>query len=247
MKKELFIGNLVAKPGVVYDWTEITGNLDANAVKMTKAFPRLVKIGGYLHLASLTSADGLKLPQSIGGYLHLGSLTSAERAKIATEQNDTRARSEAIAISRAMLLSAFAASGYSFADGILARIVSQRGSVSRVIVCGKTEISYLITNGDDFSHGKTLAEARDGLLYKIGSRDTSEFKSWTLDREISKRDAIRAYRIITGACEQGVKTWLEQRETPEKITVRGIIELTRGAYGADKFAGFFVEREAVVK
>ena len=44
---------------------------------------------------------------------------------------------------------------------------------------------------------------------------------------------------ITGACAQGTRLWLEQRQTPEKITVAGIIELTKGAYGAETFAGFF--------
>ncbi|MDE2098436.1 MAG: hypothetical protein KGL39_14380 [Patescibacteria group bacterium] len=136
-------------------------------------------------------------------------------------------------------MASFAATGYSFADGILAHIVSSRGRVSRVIICGKTEVSYWVTDGEAFSHGKTLKEARNGLLYKIGSRDTSEFKKWTLEKEVSKRDAIRAYRAITGACEGGVRAWMEQRKTPEKVTVSKIIKLTEGAYGAEKFKEFF--------
>jgi hypothetical protein len=140
---------------------------------------------------------------------------------------------------RALLLASFAAAGYSFADGILARIVSQRGPVSRVVVCGQTEVSYLVTNGDAWSHGKTLTDARDSLMYKIGSRDKSVYKTWTLDRMVTKKEAIHAYRIITGACEAGVRSWMEQRETPEKITVKGIVEITKGAYGAAEFERFF--------
>ena len=102
-------------------------------------------------------------------------------------------------------------------------------------------MSYLVTYREAFSHGKTLAEARDGLLFKIGSRDTSEFKGWTMDREVSKRDAIRAYRAITGACEQGTRNWMEQHEVPEALTVGGIIKLTSGAYGSDTFKKFFSE------
>ena len=138
-----------------------------------------------------------------------------------------------------MLLSAFSAAGFSFADGVLARIVFRRGPVSRVVICGKTEVSYLVTDGEAWSHGKTLAEARDGLMYKIGSRDTSEFKGWALDRVVSKRDAIRAYRAITGACKGGVRAWLEQRKTPDSLAVENIIEMTKGAYGADAFKKFF--------
>src|SRR3990167_7980036 len=112
-----------------------------------------------------------------------------------------------------MLISSFAAAGFSFADGVLARIVSQRGAVSRVVICGRTEVSYLVTDGESWSHGKTLAEAGDGFMFKIGSRDPSEFKAWTLDSVVSKRDAIRAYRCITGACEGGVRAWMGSRET----------------------------------
>lgn len=36
-----------------------------------------------------------------------------------------------------------------------------------------------------------------------------------------------------------MRAWLEQRQTPEKVTVQGIIDLTKGAYGAEKFAGLF--------
>ena len=38
--------------------------------------------GGYLYLGGLTSAEGLKLPESVGGYLDLGGLTSAERKAV---------------------------------------------------------------------------------------------------------------------------------------------------------------------
>lgn len=58
---------------------------------------------------------------------------------------------------------------------------------------------------------------------------------------VSKSDAIMAYRSITGACAKGTRHWLEQRQTPEEITVSGIIDLTAGAYGADAFKKFFVE------
>ena len=150
--------------------------------------------------------------------------------------NDTEAANKC----RAMLLSSFAAAGFSFADGILARIVSQRGPVTRVVICGRTEVSFLVTDGEAWSHGKTLAEARDGLLYKIGSRDTSEFKKWTMESVVTKRDAIRAYRTITGACESGVRNWMEkQGNTPDTITVSGIVAMTVGAYGAETFKGFF--------
>jgi hypothetical protein len=210
--------------------------------------PELTSVGGYLDISAdaklpvLTSVGGslgiradAKLPvlTSVGGYLGI-SADGKLYAPHAKKEDST-----AVQKCRAMLLSSFAAAGFSFADGVLARIVSTRGPVSRVIICGKTEVSYLVTDGEAFSHGKTLAEARDGLLFKIGKRDPSEFKAWTLDQVVTKRDAIRAYRVITGACEGGVRSWMESRQTPDSLTVKEIIGLTVGAYGADTFKGFF--------
>ena len=176
-------------------------------------------------------------------YKRVTSYISASSGKIEAgafpkqiKTNDTEAANKC----RAMLLSSFAAAGFSFADGILARIVSQRGPVTRVVICGRTEVSFLVTDGEAWSHGKTLAEARDGLLYKIGNRDTTEFKKWTMDSVVTKRDAIRAYRTITGACEGGVREWMEQQgETPDTITVQRVVNMTKGAYGADTFREFF--------
>lgn len=82
-------------------------------------------------------------------------------------------------------------------------------------------------------------EARDGLMFKIGKRDPAEFKAWTPEKVVTKAEAIKAYRVITGACEGGVRAWMKNHKTPEKITVKEIITLTKGAYGAEQFAGFF--------
>jgi hypothetical protein len=65
-----------------------------------------------------------------------------------------------------------------------------------------------------------------------------------LDREVTKGEAIQAYRVITGACEAGVRDWLAKREAPDKVTVRGIIEMTKGAFGSEQFEQFFC-KEAV--
>lgn len=182
-------------------------------------------------IAKAAAEPKIEVHIEAGGGLDLGSLTSPTNHK----GNNSRARGMA----RAALMADFAAKGYSIADGILSKIVQTRGNVSRVIICGKTEVSYLVTDGEAWSHGKTLKEARESLIYKIGSRDTSEYKAWTLGKKVTKAEAIKAYRIITGACEGGVRAWLEQRRTPEEITVEGIIALTNGAYGAEAFKNFF--------
>ena len=266
-----FSGDITAKPGDVYPYVEVNGNVfAADVADFKKTFPNLVKVGGYLYLNALTSipegfnptvGGGLDLnaltsiPEgfnpTVGGGLYLRSLTSIPEGFNPTVGGGLDLRSltsipeglgnniDALDKCRSLLLSSFAAAGFSFADGILARIVSKRGPVMRVVICGKTEVSYLVTDGEAWSHGETLAAARESLIYKIGSRDASEYKAWTLDRKVTKAEAIKAYRIITGACEGGVRAWLGQRETPETTTVEGVIDRTKGAYGAEVFKKFF--------
>ena len=217
--------------------TSVGGSLDASGADTKTAFPRLTSVGGSLDARGADTKTAFPRLTSVGGSLDARGADTKTAFRDDIKWNDPA--NNALSKCRAMLMSSFAAAGFSFADGVLSRIVSTRGPVSRVIICGKTEISYLVTDGEAFSHGKTLGEARDGLLFKIGKRDPSEFRAWTLDKVVSKRDAIRAYRTITGACEGGVRAFMEQRQTPESATVKEIIRLTAGAYGAKQFEDFF--------
>ena len=257
MKSEnVFDGDLKADAGKVYQYTRITGSVYASGADTKTAFPKLTSVGGYVDASGADTKTAFPKLTSVGGSVYArGADTKTAFPKLTSVGGSVCARGdwshvktgakgiehEVTQRCRARLLSAFAAAGFSFSDGVLTRIVSQRGHVSRVVICGSTEVSYLVTDGDAYSHGKTLAEARDGLLFKIGKRDPSEFKAWTLDQVVTKRDAIRAYRTITGACEGGVRSWMEQHQTPETISVKGIIDLTTGAYGAEAFKAFFAK------
>ena len=194
--------------------------------------PALTSVGGHLSIQPSAKLEAPALT-SVGGTLYIQPSAKLEAPKVI--YNDKNA----LALCRKSLNDSFAKNGFVLADGILAKLISRRGPVSRVIICGKNEISYLVTDGENYAHGKTLKEARESLIYKITSRDTSEFKVWRLDEIVTKRDAIRAYRAITGACEAGVRTWMEQRKTPESISIKDIIKLTEGSYGAREFKEFF--------
>ena len=120
--KKIHQGDLIAKPGVVYGFEEITGDIYARGADTKTAFPKLTSVGGHIDA--------------------MGDFTT-------TKQNDNSAASRC----RSMLIASFAAAGFSFADGVLARIVSQRGGVARVVVCGKVNVSYLVTDGEAFAEG----------------------------------------------------------------------------------------------
>lgn len=135
---------------------------------------------------------------------------------------------------------------YMIADGILSKILSKKGNVFKVYICTKytdgftTTPTYIVQVGDFFAHGETVKEARESLIYKISNRDTSVYDNLTIDNILTKEEAIKMYRVITGACEYGVKNYVESLpNVKDKYSIKEIIELTNGQYGNDVVRRFF--------
>lgn len=131
-------------------------------------------------------------------------------------------------------------------DGIPTLILNKKGNYYKVWVIGSRQESYLIEENGVYSHGSTLKEARESLIYKIGDRDTSKYRKYNLDTIVSKIEAIKMYRCITGACEYGAKNFVESQKTrKKKFTVKEIINLTKGQYGHSEFKDFFNNKEII--
>ena len=131
------------------------------------------------------------------------------------------------------------------ADSILSKVISKKTikdlTIYKVINHNKTKESFLVFDGENYSHGDTLKEAKESLIYKISNRDTSEFEKYSINDELDKATLIKMYRAITGACEAGTRYFCENNEIPDRCTIKKAIELTKGQYNADKFEGFFKE------
>ena len=130
---------------------------------------------------------------------------------------------------------------YIKADDIFSVVISHRGNVYRVRQIGKEEITYLVTDGAKWAHGKTLKDAKNDLIYKSSNRDKSKYEDYTLETELSFSEAIEMYRVITGACSFGTKGFVEGRlkERKKKYTISEVIELTKGEYGNGELVSFF--------
>ncbi len=126
-----------------------------------------------------------------------------------------------------------------FTDGIFSYVLSNKGNVKKV----KDEngnVLYVVTDGENSAHGKTIKEARDSLIYKISSRDTSAYKEWKKSDVKPIADIIKAYRAITGACEGGVRSFIESKgKTPKEMKVSDVFKETKGAFGSEEFKAFF--------
>jgi hypothetical protein len=128
---------------------------------------------------------------------------------------------------------------YIIVDNILSKVIKRKGNILKVINHFDTEESYIVEQNGHYSHGKTLDEARESLVYKLSKRDLTEFKSLTLDSILTKEESIRMYMSVTGACAFGTRQFIESRDIKEQYSIKEIIELTQGQYGNQKLKEFF--------
>ena len=68
----------LAEPILPKGLKEVGGHLYLSSLTSAQGLTLPQSVGGFLDLRGLTSAEGLTLPQSVGGDLYLSSLTSAE-------------------------------------------------------------------------------------------------------------------------------------------------------------------------
>lgn len=126
-------------------------------------------------------------------------------------------------------------------DGILSKIVKQKGNVYHVINHGEAAQTYLIKEGEVYAHGKTLEDARESLVYKIAPKDLSAYENLTVDSVVTFAEAVAMYRALTGACASGCQYFVEQNKDKrkEQYTIAELVKLTEGAYNHGKLREFF--------
>ena len=174
------------------------------------------KVGGYLDLRSLTSIPAGFNP-TVGGYLYLSSGLKCNKINIEDDYVFEWRRGKYIKV-----------------DNLLSEVLHKRGNIRKVKIVGKTETSFLVTDGNShWSHGETLKKANEDLQFKIVSE--------RLKNEPIGADTIitiNHYRLITGACELGVKSWMATNNfAKEEIKASELLPLLEktNAYGLDRF------------
>ena len=125
-------------------------------------------------------------------------------------------------------------------DDIKTIILNRKKNVIKGIFLDSLAPCFVVEKDGIYSHGATLKEAKDSLIYKISNRDTSMYEDYTLDTIVTFEEAIKMYRVITGACEAGTRNFVQSlAKRKKKYTVQEIITATKGQYGSDTFKEFF--------
>ena len=194
-----------------------------------QSLPDNLTVGGYLHLGN-TPIQSLPDNLTVGGSLSLRD----------TKTIDSSMVNHKFTVN--MIDKLWSNSKFINVDGMFAEKVNHHGNVWKVKKIACTKTFFIVTDGNGkYAHGDTIQEAKTDLIYKISNRDKSEYESLTLDSELSFKEAIECYRVITGACSFGTKDFVENylKEKKEHYTISEMIELTKGKYGNETFKNFF--------
>jgi len=108
----------------------------------------------------------------------------------------------------------------------------------------KLKRCYIARSGDITAHGNTLAQAIDDLRYKMNERAGCD--AVIAEVRATGRITRAQYRIITGACRDGVDEFLAGRGIPadqEDMPLDECLALTKDAYGGKEMQRIFAEGE----
>jgi protein tyrosine/serine phosphatase len=200
--------------------TTINGSLYLYSLKsVDKDFLKNTTINGYLYLNSLTSVDKDFLKNTtINGSLNLYSLTSVDKEML---EKNVKKLQEGYNEEK----------GYCFFDGILSKVLSVKKTRGYTIYT--TPFGFITQKKNKTAHGETIKKAIQDLEFK--------FIAETLKKTPIKANTFiteQYYRIITGACEQGVREWKMRNNIEEdKIKAKDLLPILEktNAYGLDKF------------
>ena len=232
---------LEEKGGIFY----YGGSLDLRGTGIT-SLPDNLTVGGYLDLRG-TGITSLSDNLTVGGSLDLRGTGITSLPDNLTVGGSLYLRGTGITntnkvVRKSIDFFEWRNKAYIKVDGIFSKVISNKGNVYKISQIGDNKERYLLTNGNGrWSHGDTLKEAKDDLIFKIRDRDKSSYSNLTLDSELSFEESIEAYRVITGACSAGTKMFVQSlSNTKDKYKISEIIELTNGQYGNNVFKSFFI-------
>jgi sarcosine oxidase delta subunit len=118
-------------------------------------------------------------------------------------------------------------------DGVIIRLCRKASFKDKKLVGEKF---FVVSSNGHNAHGKTLDAAISDLMFKKSDRDLSSYRNMPMDTIKTPYEWATVYRVITGACQYGTESFINQKsDLKEQYTLSEIIEQTRGAYGSETF------------
>jgi hypothetical protein len=207
--------------GTLPDSLTVGGYLDLRSFNGT--LPDSLTVGGDLYLPNFNGT----LPDSltVGGYLDLPNQSKYIGSNV-----------------QHLNFIKWKGTNYAKIDGIFCKLIYNKKNIYKAKKINSNHVFYIVSDGNEnYSHGDSIKEAKEDLIFKIGNRSKDDYKDLTLKSKLTFEESIKCYRIITGACQFGIKSFLERKNIvkSKKLSIAQIIELTQSEYGNQKFSQFF--------
>ena len=229
MAENKAIKDFIAKYG---DISKLEGNYYNGYLYLSgtgiTSLPEGLTVGGSLDLSG-TGITSLPEGLTVGGFLDLSGTGITDTSKVNRNLPE-------------VLRWEYKGREYIKVDGIFSRVISRKGKVWRIAQIGSTKEQYLVTDGEGrYAHGDTIKQAKADLIYKIKDRNTDKYKGMALDTRLTFAEAIKCYRVITGACEAGTRGFVQSLgdKVKDHYTIAEMMEVTKGQYGNATFCNFF--------
>jgi hypothetical protein len=241
--------------------TKVTGYLSINSNAKLDA-PALTSVGGYLSINSNAKLDAPALT-SVGGGLYISSSAKLDAPALTSVGGGLYIYSNV----KLDALTSVGGDLYIYSKGALTagklycggyekfKVIDDIGCVvlsekkqgdMTILMCRHSKIKnqkvvgdkfYVAQKGEDNAHGKTIAEATQELLFKIGPRDVERFRNMPMHTAKTPSKWALIYRMVTGACQYGTAQFIETRHDLKKeYTLAEILTLTEGQFGHDRFS-----------
>jgi len=198
------------------------GDLDLSGTDIT-TLPEGLTVGGSLDLSG-TGITTLPEGLTVGGWLDLSG-TGITNPKVKKLRDGDYVKGK-----------------YLYADGILTHVKEKKTLNGYTVFVGKIPGKNVVSDGKNYAHCNKIREGIEGLRFKSDKdRGADQYRNISLDDEKTVDELVIMYRVITGACQQGSQAFVDSlgSNRKERYTIREAIELTRGQYGAERFAEFF--------
>jgi hypothetical protein len=202
----LYLGSLTTAHKDLFKGLTLNGYLNLCSLKTAHKdlFKGLI-INGWLDLPSLKDAHkDLFKGLTINGDLYLYLLTYEERELL---RKNTTKLEEGYNKEK----------GYCYFDGILSKVLSVTTKLGYTIYT--TPFEYIVQKGEYAAHAKTPKKGIEDVKFKIFVE--------TLKNENIQKDTlitVKLYRLLTGACDNGVQQWLKTNNIPFKVVDNETIE-----------------------
>jgi len=217
---DLYLSSLQTCDKDFLKYTIINGDLDLSSLQSCdKDFLKYTTINSDLDLSSLQSCDKDFLKYTtINSDLYLSSLQTCDKEILRKNVKQLK-------------LGYNKKGSYCYFDGILSKVIAVTEKKGYTIFT--TPFEFIVKKGRYTAHGKSVKEAIKDV----------EFKAITqkLKKAPIKEDTIiniQYYRTITGACEQGCRSWINRNNIEvTEIKAKDLLPLLEkaNAYGLNKF------------